>query len=233
MEGHGVTDWPNVCVVLLTYDRLDYAERTIARALSGIRYSGRISCHIGDDGSPPGYRERLVEIAGSFDGINVSVSNSERAGYGGSYNQSTMVCHTDNPVILPLEDDWELLQSLDIDPLVLALMDPEAGIGCIRLGYIGFTQELRGTFVESAGKKYLLLDPRSPEPHVFSGHPRLETREWARRVGPWPEHMGAGATEFAVAHRPAARRGVAWPVDLALAYGSIFGHFGAIKARDD
>jgi len=225
--------WPNVCIILLTYERLEYAKRTLKLALDGIAYSGRLSVHIADDGSGPGYIDELVQLAGCYPHLTgISTTNAERGGYGKSYNMATMVVHHDNPVLLPLEDDWELLRPLNLDPLIETL-GAGAGIGCIRLGYLGFTQDLRGRFVHAGGGTYLLLDEDSPEPHVFSGHPRLETRAWAREVGPWPEGLGAGATEFAVCHRPQARRGIAWPTDLVLTSGNLFGHFGAIQARDD
>ena len=107
----------------------------------------------------------------------------------------------------------------------------DGAFGCVRMGYIGFTQELRASFVSHGGLFWLALDPASAEPHVWSGHPRLETAGWQREVGPWPEGMAAGATEFEVAHRPAARQRVAWPVDLIRPYGDAWAHVGTCQAE--
>jgi glycosyltransferase involved in cell wall biosynthesis len=211
--------------MLLTYNRQEYAERTLRGLLDNVSYSGRLTLHIADDGSPEGYRERLVWFAGCWEKlVGISVSNSERRGYGGNYNLGTQFAHRDNAIVLPLEDDWELIRPLNLDGLVEPLM--EGKFGCIRLGYIGWMQPLRCEFIGVSGQHFLLLDPASPELHVFSGHPRLETVEWERSVGLWPEGVAPGDTEIAVAFRPEARTGVVWPVNLIKASGDLFVHFG-------
>ena len=82
--------------------------------------------------------------------------------------------------------------------------------------------------MSAEGLWWLALDPDSPEPHVFAGHPRLELAEWERYVGPWPEGLAAGPTEFEVAHRREARMGVAWPIDLIKPTGDAFVHIGTV-----
>lgn len=229
---------PSVCIVMYTYDRMECAEQTLRAALDNISYSGTLNVHIADDGSPDAYREALREVAGGYGHIGtIGVTNSARHGYGASYNRSSQAVHSGNEIIIPLEDDWLLMRPLDIDPLVRTLAEPihrpkakAKEIRCIRLGYIGFTQRLWGEVLQTPGGPMILLDPGSNEPHVFAGHARIETREFQRDVGPWPEGLAAGKTEFEVAHRPEARVGVAWPLD----YGpstpgpaSLFAHIGA------
>lgn len=227
-----MVDSPTLAVVLYTYNRREYAHRTLRSALERLHYHGRTIVHIADDGSPDGYREELERLAGGFAQVAaVSSSNAERGGYGRSYNLASQHVHGAADVVLCLEDDWELARPLDLDPLVEALQDPR--IGCIRLGYIGYTQALHGEFAFVGGNHYLVLDSLSPEPHVFAGHPRLETVAWQRRVGPWPEGATAGATEFEVAHRLMARRDVAWPIDLVPPRGDLFVHIGTERAQDD
>lgn len=219
-----------IAVVLLTYNRLDYARKTIASVAKNLKLppGDEVWFHIADDGSEQEYRDNLWELAKKHWGDNVSMTNSERRGYGASYNAATQLVHDVADLILPLEDDWELVRKLDLTPIAAALRNDT--FGCVRMGYIGTTQELRGKFVRAQDLWWLALDPDSPEPHVFAGHPRLETVDWERYVGPWPEGMGAGATEFAVAHRPEARRGVAWPADLIKPTGDAFAHIGAVQA---
>lgn len=222
-----------VALVLLTYDRFAYAEKTLRSTLDRLHISEHheLAVHIADDGSPGGYRESLMEIAQSYDCVKyVTVSNSNRGGYGSNYNLATLHTHSWADMVLPLEDDWELTRQFSIDPMIDALNAGE--FGCIRMGYVGWTQPLRCEFKFVANHRWLLFDPYSPEPHVFSGHPRLETVEWERRVGLWPEHMQAGATEFTVAHRPEARQGVAWPVDFIHPRGDAWAHIGTLKAHD-
>jgi hypothetical protein len=228
-----MTEWPDIGVMLFTYKRFVTAERTLRSVLGNLRYSGGLRVHIADDGSPPledggDHAETLRQIAGGFASvISATASNSGQHGYGASYNLATQVVHLDCPILLPLEDDWELRSALDIDALVETLLDPAYGIECIRMGYIGYTQQLRGEFVPTPAGQMLRFDPSSPEPHVLAGHPRLETREFERRVGPWPEMLPAGQTEFVVCHRSEARRGVAWPLDVLRPSEHRFAHIGA------
>ncbi len=222
--------WPTICVMLLTYDRLDYAIRTVKGLQKHLQYSGSWALHVADDGSPEGYLDQLTNACGAL----FTKTNSERRGYGASYNLATQIVHPIYPITLPIEDDWELLRPLDLDPLVTILQEDE-GVDCIRLGYIGYTQELRGKFIwsEATKQNLLLLDPKSPEHHVWAGHPRLETTERQRRVGSWPEEVDPGMTEFSVAHNEEARKGVVWPLDLLTSAGNLFAHIGARQARQD
>lgn len=225
-------DWPTVALVLFTFDRKEYAERTLRCALDLINYSGRLIVHIADDGSPEGYANDLERIAGGYPHVQaVSQSNARQRGYGASFNLATQHVHLVADVVLALEDDWELVKPLHLDPLVLALRDSR--LGCIRMGYIGYTQPLHAEFIEVDEQHFLLLDPHSAEPHVFAGHPRLETVAWERSVGPWPEDFNPGATEMSVSVRWEARQGVAWPVDLIHPRGDLFAHIGTVQARHD
>jgi len=199
-------------VVLLTYNRRAYAHATLRAVLDHIQ-PGRLELqvHIASDGDTSEYIDSLRHLAGGYASlVAVTRSNSERGGYGKNYNVAMQTVHASCDYVLPLEDDWVLQRDLPVEPLV-EQMDV-LGVGCCRLGYIGFTQELRASFVTARDHVWLTLDPESPEPHVFAGHPRIETRSWSRKVEPWPEGLEPGATEFAVAHRAAARRGVGWPL---------------------
>src|SRR3990167_3971655 len=115
LVGGKVVNYPDLCVLLLTYDRLVYAQKTLLKARENLKYSGNILWHIADDGSPEEYRAALI-------GTNeVTVSNSQRGGYGPNYNLALQVVHSYADIILPLEDDWELTRELDLDTLVEAL----------------------------------------------------------------------------------------------------------------
>lgn len=224
----------SLAVILLTYDRFEYAKRTLESFMQHCSHAGALHLIIADDGSPKGYTDKLAKVAakvGLFDSI--TITNAERGGYGRSYNLATQVAHQMADLVLPLEDDWELLRRFEVSDLAEILLEPGSPVGCIRMGYVGFTQPLRGMFETIAGRNVLMLDPFSPEPHVFAGHPRLETTAWQRGVGPWPEGIGAGATEYSVAQRLEARTGVAWPTELITTNGNLFAHIGTIQARDD
>lgn len=237
---------PSLCIVLLTYTpsvdhpRALYAEVTLGSILNRLYdYDGELRVHIADDGSPPEHRNKLRELAGGYRAVvAASTSNSEQGGYGKNYNLAMQTVHAHSEIILPLEDDWELTGQLYPDRLVKALLEArDDGMGCIRLGYIGWTQPLRGELRRYAEQTFLHFDSDSPEPHVWAGHPRIETREYQRAIGPWDEGYDPGTTEFLVANREASRRGVLWPLDAGVSASqsarSMFAHIGAVQARTD
>lgn len=218
-------------VMLLTWERTGYALKTLEALFKNFRYSGPVHLHIADDGSREDHRNALRNRVAEISETSVSVSNSEGRGYGANYNAATLAIHDSSDVVLVLEDDWEMTRDFQFDELVESLMTTNK-FGCLRLGYIGYTQQLRSEFVWHNEQHFLLLDPNSPEPHVFSGHPRLETVAWQRQAGLWPEGLAPGETEFAVAHRLENRRGVAWPIDQIKPRGDLFSHVGTVKAID-
>lgn len=218
-----------VTLLLLTYNRLDYAKETLRSVLDNIKTTHPLVVHIADDGSPEGYTDELRELAGGYAHVDgITVTNAERGGYGHNYNLAMQIIHQHSLYCVVAEDDWRLCKPLDLDPL-LNCLDVSSEIGCIRLGYIGFTQELRGKIVDILGSKYLVFDPNSFEPHVFAGHPRVEAVVWQKEVGEWPTGLAPGTTEFAVCHKLAARKRVAWPM-FNDPDNSIFQHIGAERS---
>lgn len=225
-------------ICLFTYNRLEYAKRTLESTLENISYTrGPVHVHIADDGSPGNYVDELMDIAEKWAGEYeaVTATNAMRNGYGASYNLATQAVHSWSTYMLPLEDDWQLLRHLDLDELTLDLdhfaVEPYGA--CIRLGYMGWTRRLAASFQEAPStRKYLFLDPSSPEPHIFAGGPRIETVSYERHVGPWPEGLNPGDTELAVATRRESREIVLWPLDLIKTWGDLYAHIGTIRSYD-
>lgn len=214
-----------------------YAERTLRTVLTHLhsKSNHEIKLHIADDtrASDPSHQKKLVNIADLEFGIAASVSCSHGQGYGANYNLAMQAVHTDSDFILPLEDDWELVKDLDVDPILDLLANSLQGkhyAGCVRLGYLGYTQQLEGDFFSHQGLHWIQLNPFSAEPHVFAGHPRIESRAWSRHVGPWQLGLGPGETEWEVSHRNTARQGVIWPISLTKPEGELFVHIGTIQA---
>lgn len=223
-----------LAVVLLTYNRLEYAKRTLESLLESARFvsqNHKVLWHVASDGDSQEYLDGLVKGT-LFECVypeDVSQSNSHRGGYGKNYNVAMQTVHPIADWVLPLEDDWELMRGFCPDDIISDMR--ELDIGCARLGYIGYTQELRGRLVwGSKCGHWLMFDPASSEPHVFAGHPRIESREWSRNVGPWPEGKLPGETEFEVAHRWAARSRVAWPLDIVKPSGDLWAHIGTVRS---
>lgn len=226
-------------LALLTYapsfdhPRAEYARKTLESTLKFLECGNgnTLHVHIADDGSDRKHVDALQEICAKYGYPIPSWTNAERGGYGKSYNLMMQAIHSSCDLILPLEDDWELTRPLNLEHLAKALDESNGEIRSIRLGYLGITQPLKGTVMFRSGQTFLLLDPDSPEPHVFCGHPRLETVEYERDIGAWPEGISAGNVEWEVTHRWPARTGVAWPLDINLPasqdWGGIFVHIGS------
>lgn len=229
-----MTYWPRISVLLLTYSndpdgpRAFYAQKTLDAVMRNLGYSGELALHIADDGSPEEHRTRLVKQAADHF-VEVTISNSARSGYGANYNLATQIIHDRGPLALPLEDDWELTHPLNVDAYAEALLS--GAVRSVRLGYLSHTQPLRAELIYVGDKQYLLFDPDSAEPHINAGHPRLETVDYERSVGPWAEGINPGATEFDWVIRAEARYGVVWPLDAPP--WNFFSHVGTIQARDD
>lgn len=232
-------DAKRLTVCLLTYNRLEYAKATIDGLFKHLVVPDdwHINFHIADDGSPEGYVTELQEhllaqyrrsTVINHEGIIVDTSNSERGGYGKNFNLAMQAFHESSDYVMPVEDDWVLQRDLNIAQLA-QVFDDIPDVGCIRLGYLSYTQPLRGLVVASNNTKYLVLDPDSDEPHLFAGHPRIETVAWERLVGPWPEGLAPGDTEFYVSTK-LARRGIAWPMDLTRSGGDLFVHIGSERS---
>lgn len=221
-----------IAVMLFTHRRPFYAERTILSLTKHLR-NVETHVHIADDNSDIEDVEALAETARKQPTVErVTISHAGGRGYGGSYNLATNTVHQLEGIdaLLPLEDDWELTRPWDPSPYVHALRDGVAR--SVRLGYVGITGTLDMRTRTHAGRIYLEFHPRSSEPHVFAGHPRLETVAYQRDVGTWPEGIDPGSTEMTVAKRDSARKGVVWPGDLPLT-GGLFAHIGTLQARED
>ena len=218
-----------IVIMLLTYDRMKEAKITLESVAQNLRAEDdEIWLHIADDGSSQEYRDELLELGRSLYGSNVSITNSNRGGYGGNYNKATQVVHHMADLILPLEDDWQLRRELDLAPMAKVLR--EGHFNCVRMGYIGYTDELRATMRWYENLHWLEFHPSSPEKHIWTGGPRLETVAFERSLGPWPDHMEQGQTELEVCGREQAKEGIAWPIDLISARGNAFVHIGTYKA---
>lgn len=216
--------------------RAGFARKTLDSCLRNLvvdadRTSLRV--HIAADKSGMDHIDDLMAIVRRHTGHLPTLSMTSH-GYGGSYNLANQTTHELSDYLLALEDDWELLRPLPIDPLMDAIGASGGVIDCIRLGGLGWTNELHGGLVHYADQTFLLFAPDSTEVHVFAGGPRLETVEFEREVGEWPEDIGAGYTEMEVSNRPSARRGVVWPLDAGINASqqrcNTFAHIGSVKA---
>lgn len=217
----------------MDHPRVQYAEQCLNALFANLTFDkGELLYHIADDGSPKEHVDKLLELAKDW-GIEPTVSNSNRSGYGGNFNTATQYTHSLAEFVIPIEEDWELVRPFDISSMIKAIQE-DTRIECIRLGYLGWTEDLKGKLVQSAAQTFLLFDADSPETHVFAGHPRIETVAFEKRIGEWPVGIKAGWTEMDICKRKESRTGVAWPLDAGINasqdYCRLFAHVGDVQS---
>jgi hypothetical protein len=212
-----------ITVILQTFQRTEYALRTIAAARANLRYSD-LRWYVADDGSRP---EHVEAVLGALPDARY---HSARRGYGGNANAAWAVA--ESALCFFLEDDWELTQPLDLYPYACLLMECQE-VGMVRLGLLNL--DLRGRTWGHGGRVWWKLDR---EPHhegtpVFTGHPSLRHRRYLGAYGGYPEGLSPGDTELAYAYQfrqgtPDAP-GIVWPADYPA--NGYFAHIGTIKSE--
>lgn len=217
----------------IEHPRHAYAMTCLQSLLKKLTFGdGELRWHIADDGSAPEHRNALVALCRKA-GVEPTVSDSDRHGYGGNVNLAAQAIHDYSDLVLACEEDWELVRPFDLSDLARAIGESNE-LRCVRLGYLGITSELTGKVINSAGQAFLLLNPDCSETFVFTGHPRLETVGYEQAIGAWPEGLKAGYTELEICARQEARTGVAWPLDAGVNasqdYVSLFAHIGSEQA---
>lgn len=240
-----------LAVVLLTAHRLDYAVETARSTAANLRHDGPVQWHIADDGDDDNYIGAVADaIREGGEPVPITRGQAGGRGYGASFNLASQVVHNIADLVLVLEDDWRLARPLDTASIVRMLacggrqdkrewswaVEPPDGFTArsVRLGYLGFQWPMTMHLFKTDESLWAALDPASPEQHVATGHPRIETVAYQRDVGPWPEGLSPGATELGWCQLDAARRGVVWPLSLVALTGSISGnlfeHIGAVSS---
>ena len=215
-----------ITIILQTWERTEYALRTIAAAQQFLRYP-KLHWYIADDGSRPEHVAALREA------LPDARWHSERRGYGGNANAAWLAADEISALTFWLEDDWELRQPLDLYAYAALLLETHE-IGMVRLGLLNL--DLRGRTWAHNGQVYWKLDH---EPHhdgtpVFTGHPSLRHQRYREAYGLYPEGLRPGETELAYAYQFRWGRqdgpGIVWPADFP-PHG-VFGHIGTLKTED-
>lgn len=237
-----------LAVTLLTAHRLGYAIATADALARNLQHDGPVHWHIADDGDDYAYTTAIHSaIHAVTPHTPITATNAEGRGYGASYNLAAQVTHGVADYHLPIEDDWVLTRPLDTAPILKmlaigghqsreewpwAVPAPEGFYArSVRLGYLGYQWPVTMHLFKTDEHLWGALDPASPEQHIASGHPRIETTAYQRDVGPWPEGLNPGMTELGWCQTLAARNGVVWPLTIVALTGSIsgdlFAHIGA------
>lgn len=178
-------DWPNLSVVIITYDRCEILLSTIRHLVEHLYYVGEKKIFVADDGSTDGTQKRLEEFP------QVQLVQSNRARMGGNANAGLKEAFNFSPFVLQLQDDLELKVTLDVHPLVEKLRDDET-TGYIRLWGVGghrYTADLDGNFWKVRWE--------SDELYIPSDRPHLKHKRFHDHFGFYPPGLTTSETENA------------------------------------
>lgn len=217
-----MSDVEPIVVVFLTYERTEYALRTIAAARRHLRYPD-LRWYIADDGSRA---EHVDAVHQALEGAHVMGAHSLVGGtYGANANRAWEIAAKQTSLTFWLEDDWELGSELDLRPYADLLMEDDR-FGMVRLGYLNLG--MAGLSLGHGGRMYWWLNRESPEAYVFTGHPSLRHERFHQAYGPYEEGLLPGETELSHAwkFRTQLGPGIVFPA----AFGE-YGPFGHIGAR--
>lgn len=212
-----------VLIVLSTYQRTDYALRTIRAAKARLTYPGGLRWYVADDGSEPYHVKMLKAEVGD----DLAGWHSERISYGAGLNRALAFARGLTPLTLWLEDDWELRAPLDLAPYATLLTQDES-VGMIRLGHWVGGLEKRDERYD--GRTYCNILPTRA--YIFSGNPRIAHQRFHEAYGEFPENEQPGETErifdsYMRFRHPYTVK-VLW--DTTLGIGSVWNHIGDRKS---
>lgn len=109
-------NWPLLAICILTYQRTEYALRTIDALSEHLDYEPR-GWYIADDGSKDGHISRLISELKSLGETIIGYHSqrfSPRTGIG--WNKGLGVCYQHSDYVMLLEDDWVLSGNFDMNP---------------------------------------------------------------------------------------------------------------------
>jgi hypothetical protein len=216
-----------IVICFLTYERTEYAIRTI-RAAQQLRCEDGFAWYVADDGSRTEHFNTVLNEL-KFYGAVVIGAHSERNGYGAMANVAWKAANEFTDLTFWLEDDWELEAAMDLSPYAALVRDEAMHVGMCRLGYLNL--EMEGRVFSHQGRLYWRLN-RDSNSYVFTGHPALRSRKFYETYGEYPIGLKPGDTElgYAVQYRNRAGPDIVWPAGLG--ERSAFGHIGRIKSYE-
>src|SRR3990172_8933154 len=134
-----------IAVIFLTFDRIRYAVRSLQSLKDKLRYPD-LRYYVADDGSRQDHITTILDMTKDLNMIGWhTIPNGT---YGRNANEAIQIANQSCPMILVIEDDWELTQELDLYPYAALLMERE-DVGMVRLGYLNLN--MRGTVFGHSG----------------------------------------------------------------------------------
>lgn len=186
---------PPVWIILTTYNRKDVCLKTVRTLQENLVYDN-YGWFICDDASSPPYVEEIkAEITKTS---HIAVLNGERRGVGYMMNTALRtIWDWGVDLTLHMEDDWELMQPLNLLSYVHTLQNPLYSM--IRFGYL--STNILGYTLGDNGNLYWRIE-NNEETYRFTGHPSLRHRRFHDKTlggcGMYDEGLAPGMTELSM-----------------------------------
>lgn len=210
-----MVDWPDIDLVLITYNRPLEICKTIAALEDKLLYPREhLRYLIADDATPGDYQTRLSETK-TFQRlyhVEFVPTIGGNLGWGGNVNRA--LAYSNAPYVFQIEDDYILKKYLDLQAAVACmLVKPEIGMMRFR-GTAGdhmvFHQmeaniaPYMPDYQEGVGLPgkltYLLFDSGSPGLYIYSHGAHLKRAFFHQFYGKYPVGLKLGHTEESYAH---------------------------------
>lgn len=189
--------WPDLAIVVITYNRVEVLRETIRRLRAHLYYEGRMHLIVADDGSDDGTHQMLAD-----EYPDVQLVRSQRRGLGGNANAGLRAAFAHSEYVLQLQDDMHLLGTLDLHPHIERLRD-DPTCGYIRLWGVGghrYEGRLEGN--------YWRIYWHSDELYIPSDRPHVKHFRFHQHFGFYPEGLMTHVTEDAWCHQCKDRAGM-------------------------
>ena len=231
MVCEGVMDnFPILSIVLLTCERTELALRTIRGIKQNLIYPEKlIKWFVGDDGSSYAHSNALIQEIVSL-GMTLADYHNEKFMpgthfAGKTWNRALGLAHQASDYVLLLEDDWELMRPIIVEPYIQLLSERE-DVGMVRVSHLAV-----GSKVEIVGHNGIhYLNYLRGTSYAYVGNPSIRHGRFTKALGFFAEDKSPGEIELDYDARfqenleaPAIWR----PADIP-AWG-IFGHTGTQK----
>lgn len=171
--------WPNISVIIPTYNRPWELKKTIQALKDNLKYNGKIRYFIGDDGDKAGKmfggQSSIHHLAGPHNGLGA--------------NLNRLISYTQDDYLFQLDDDHLLIKPLDLNRHVIKLKDDETS-GWIRL--MGISHH---DYIAALEEGYWRIWWQSPDLYISSNRPHLKHRRFHDHFSLYPEGVSLGETE--------------------------------------
>jgi len=223
----------HLTVVLLTYERTEYALRTVEGVARNLVYPD-FEWYVSDDGSRQEHVNKLFARMHELDQKHDKewMWHSERCSYGAGANKALGAAFNRGNLVLMLEDDWLLDRQFNIYRYCALLME-RPDIGMVRMGYLN--SGVGGVSMSHDGALYWALDDTHScnySSYAFAGHPAIMHRRFFDHYGIYPERWQPGETELKMCWQCVSGSGpkIVWPAVLG-EHGP-WGHIGAQQSYE-